>query len=163
MANPQNAAALRECSFFSGLSEEELEQLLQIAREVEYRGQEELFHEEDPAKDVLLITSGKVALVICVEGKGCRQIMEVKAGDLIGWSPLLGKRRLTDTAMALTSVKALAFDGEKLVAMCRENPQFGFEFMRRTANVLADRLSAVRWQLVDVYGSHLPELALESD
>ena len=133
------------------------------AREVEYRGREEIFHEDQAAKDVFLITSGKVALVICAAGIGCRQIMEVKAGDLIGWSPLLDRPRFSDTARTLTPVKAIAFDGVKLLRLCEENPRFGYEFMRRTSRVLSDRLNAVRWQLVDVYGTDLPNIALESD
>lgn len=122
-----------------------------------------MFQEHEPAKEVFLITSGKVALVICNAGIGCRQIMEVKAGDLIGWSPLLDRPRLSDTARTLTRVEAIAFDGGKLLQLCDENPQFGYQFMRRTAKVLAERLNAVRWQLVDLQGTNLPEVALESD
>ena len=51
-----------------------------------------MFHKHEPAKDVFLITSGKVALVICEADWGCRQIMEVKAGDLIDWSSLPATR-----------------------------------------------------------------------
>ena len=154
---------LNSSSFFADFPEDQLQNLVDISREIEYRAFEEMFHEDEPAKDVYLITGGKVALVICVTGKGCRQIMEVKEGDLIGWSPLLERPRLSDTARTLTPVTALAFDGEKLLQLCRENPDFGYEFMRRTACVLSDRLNAVRWQLVDLHGANLPEVALESD
>ena len=163
MSDQEIFAVLKSSSFFDNLPDDQIEQLAQAARTVEYRGQEELFQEHEPAKEVFLITSGKVALVICVTGKGCRQIMEVKEGELIGWSPILGQPRLTDTALALTPVKAIAFDGAKVAALCEDNPQFGYEFMKRTAIVLSDRLRAVRWQLVDVHGAHLPEVVLESD
>lgn len=154
---------LRESSFFSDLPEEQLQNLVSIAREKEYRARQELFHEHEPAKDVYLITSGKVALVICEAGLGCRQIMEVETGDLMGWSPLLDLPRLSDTARTLTPVTAIAIDGGKLLEMCEANPHFGYQFMRRTAKVLSERLHAVRWQLVDVHGFNLPEVALESD
>lgn len=154
---------LQESGFFSDLPEEQLQHLAAIGREVEYRARAEIFHEHEPAKDVFLITSGKVALVICEAGLGCRQIMSVKEGDLIGWSPLLDRPRLSDTARTLTPVKAIAFDGGKLLELCKQNPKFGYQFMRRTAMVLSERLNAVRWQLVDVHGVNLPEVELESD
>ncbi len=154
---------LKSNSFFSDFPEDQLDHLLAIAREVEYRTQEEIFHQHELAKEVFLITSGKAALVICEAGIGCRQIMEVAEGDLIGWSPLLDHPRLSDTARTLTPVKAIAFDGGKLLELCEGNPQFGYKFMRKTARVLSERLNAVRWQLVDVHGTNLPEVALESD
>jgi len=154
---------LRSSSFFNDLPEEQLEQLVSVSRSVEYRAREEIFQEHAKAKDVILIVSGKVALLICNAGLGCRQIMEVNAGDLIGWSPLLDRPRLSDTARTVTDVQAIAFDGAKLLKLCDDNPQFGYQFMRRTANVLAERLNAVRWQLVDLHGTNLPKVALESD
>ncbi len=154
---------LKSNSFFSDFPEDHLDQLLSIAREVEYRAREEIFHEHEPAKDVFLISSGKAALVICEAGLGCRQIMEVTEGDLIGWSPLLDRPRLSDTARTLTPVKVIAFDGSKLLQLCEDNPQFGYTFMRQTAKVLSERLNAVRWQLVNVHGTNLPQVVLESD
>ncbi|MGI9428064.1 MAG: Crp/Fnr family transcriptional regulator [Bythopirellula sp.] len=153
----------RNSSFFNDFPDAHLQELVEIARPVEYRAREEMFHEHEPAKDVFLITSGQVALVICEAGLGCRQIMAVKQGDMIGWSPLLDRPRLSDTARTLTPVKAIAMDGAKLLELCEQNPQFGYHFMRRTAKVLSERLNAVRWQLVDVHGTNLPEVALESD
>lgn len=154
---------LKSNSFFKDFPEDQLEHLLSIAREVEYRAREEIFHEHEPAKDVYLITSGKAALVICEAGLGCRQIMEVHEGDLIGWSPLLDRPRLSDTARTLMPVKAIAFDGSKLLELCEENPQLGYRMMRQTAKILAERLNAIRWQLVNVHGTNLPQVAIESD
>jgi CRP-like cAMP-binding protein len=154
---------LRGSSFFKDFPEDHLLDLMEIASENTYRAREEIFRENEAAKDVFLITSGKVALVICESGLGCRKIMEVKAGDLIGWSPLIDRPRLSDSARTLTSATAIAFDGEKLLELCEKNPLFGYQFMRRTAKVLSDRLAAIRWQLVDLHGTNLPRVALESD
>jgi len=71
-------------------------------------------------------------MVICEADLGCQQIMEVKEGDLIGWSLRIYRPRLSDTARTLTPVKAIAFDSAKLLQLCEENPTLGYEFMRRT-------------------------------
>ena len=154
---------LKNSTFFQNFPEDHLDSLLKLANEVEFGPQVDIFCENEPAKDVFLIVEGRVSLVICAEKVGCRQIMEVSDGDLIGWSSLLERPRLTDTAHTLTPVSAIAFNGTKLMQLCKENPEFGLEFMRRTANVLCERLYATRWRLLDVHGTNLPEVAYESD
>jgi hypothetical protein len=46
---------------------------------------------------------------------------------------------------------------------CAANPTFGFEFMRRVAIVLAERLSRARLKLHELGGMFLPEFPVESD
>ena len=163
MVGLNTVETLRSSNFFVDLPEDQLNRLLSIAREVEFDAREAIFHEHDPAKDVYLIVSGKVSLAVCAPKVGCRQIMEVSDGDLIGWSPLLGRPRLSDTAHTLSPTKAIAFEGSQLLELCRENPEFGFEFMLRTAKVLAERLSATWIRLLDLYGPKLQNTVIESD
>ena len=89
--------------------------------------------------------------------------MEVGAGELIGWSPLVGRLRLSDTAHTVTATSAIAVNGERLLALCDEHPQFGYAFMRRATQVLAGRLSATRLQLLKMTGNVLPAVQIESD
>ena len=154
---------LEKSAFFQDFPEDHLDSLLQLAREISFGQQVDIFREDEAAQDVYLIVEGRISLVICTEKTGCRQIMEVGAGDLIGWSALLERLRLTDTAHTLTPVKVIAFNGSKLLKLCQENPSFGFAFMKLTANVLCERLTATRWKLLDVHGMNLPEVAIESD
>jgi len=154
---------LRSLEFFHGIEVERLEELAKIARLVEFPANSNIFRENDTAKDMYLIISGQVSLVICQPNVGCRQLMEVGDGELIGWSPLVARPRLSDTAKTLTPTKVIAFDGEQALAFCSEDPQFGFEFMSRVAQVLAQRLSATRVKLLEMSGFQLPDVQLESD
>ncbi len=110
-----------------------------------------------------VILSGEVSLAICEPADSCRQISVVGAGELLGWSPLVGRTRLFDTARTTSSVKALAFDGQQLMEFCEGNPTFGFQFMCHTARALSERLSGTRLQLLEMCGVHLPEFQLETD
>ena len=58
---------------------------------------------------------------------------------------------------------AVAGNGKAALKLCAEDPEFGFEFMRRAAQVLAERLAATRMQLLEMGGVRLPEVAIESD
>jgi CRP-like cAMP-binding protein len=149
--------------FFRGTPDKYLEQLADLARPVEFPKNTTIFQEHDEAKDVYLIVRGEVSLVICTPKLACRQITLARDGELIGWSPLLGRPRLSDTAHTLTRVEAIAFDGSRLLKLCADNPPLGFELMQRAAQVLAERLNATRLQLLDACGVRLPEVAIESD
>ena len=163
MADEAILDSLREVEFFHDFADEDLKQLAAFSRIAEYPAHANIFEESDTAEEIFVIISGEVSLVICTPSTGCRQLMVAKNGDLIGWSPLVERRRLYDTAHTLARTKAIVINGQQILAFCQEHPKFGFEFMRRTCRVLADRLSATRLQLLDISGGRLPEVVLESD
>lgn len=154
---------LRGVSFLHDIADEHLERLAAISRKVEFPARKEVFHEHDSAEDVFLITRGRVSLVICAPKVGCRQLMEVGAGELISWSPLVARARLSDSAQTLVPTTVIAINGKAALELCAADPVFGFEFMRRAAQVLAERLAATRLQLLEMGGVRLPEVAIESD
>ncbi len=122
-----------------------------------------LFREQDLADDVYFVIDGRVSLAICAPSVGCRQLMEVGPGDLIGWSPLVGRLRLSDSAQTVTATSVIAVKGDWLLALCGEFPKFGYEFMHRAAQELAKRLAATRLQMLKMTGHALPEVQIESD
>ena len=163
MSDPTVLETLRGIEFCRGIGDEHLERFAEIAQLVEFPPHRVIFHEQDQAKNVYLIVSGRVSLISCDPDVGCRQLMTVSDGELVGWSPLVGRRLLSDTARTLTPTKAFAISGEQLLTLCGEDPQFGFEFMHRVAQVLAERLSATRLQHLRMSGHELPNVQIESD
>ncbi|QDU98871.1 Crp/Fnr family transcriptional regulator [Lignipirellula cremea] len=150
---------LRKLRFLDQLGEEHLQQLAGIAREVSFAQGDVIFREGDPAQDLYLLTHGLVSLEICSAGVGCRRILSLAPGELLGWSPVLEGGQMTATARAVEPTSAIALDGKALLAICAEHPHFGYEFMRRAAMALAKRLRATRMQMLDIYGpvTHIPE------
>lgn len=155
--------ALRSSPFFSGCADDHLKRLAELGRIEEFPARATVFEEYELAKEVFVILSGQISLAICEPEEKCKQIAVVHAGDLMGWSPLVGRARLYDTAHTLTPVRALAFNGEELMKFCAANPAFGFQFMHRVACTLAERLGGTRLQLLEMSGVHLPEFPTESD
>jgi CRP/FNR family transcriptional regulator, cyclic AMP receptor protein len=154
---------LRQSDFFRGIADEHLVNLATICHAVEFPARTTVFEQYELAKDVYIIVSGEISLAICDPSESCRQVAVCKSGDLMGWSPLVGRKRLYDTARTTTAVKALSFVGSELMDFCAANPAFGFEFMRRVSVVLADRLSRARLKLRELSGMYLPEFPVESD
>jgi len=163
MADTIIVSKVRESRFFRQIPEQHLVNVADICKEVELPVRTTIFEEYELAKDVYVILSGKVSLLIYEPKDSCRQIAIVGEGDLVGWSPLLGRPRLSDTAVTLTPVKALVFDGNELLEFCRANPAFGFEFMRLAASALAVRLSGTRLQLLKMCGNRFPMFDIQPE
>jgi CRP/FNR family cyclic AMP-dependent transcriptional regulator len=147
---------LRRLRILDGLDEEHLVQLADVAEQVQFAEGEVIFREGDPATDVYLIVDGSVSLEVCAASVGCRRILTITEGELLGWSPVLDQTRLSATARALEPTRAVRLNGKQVLAQCEHNPRFGYEFMRRAALALANRLNATRLQLLNVYGSAMP-------
>jgi CRP-like cAMP-binding protein len=143
---------LRQIAFLDGITDEQLEQIAAIAILEDFPAGHVIFREGGPATDVFLIADGSASLEICSPGTGCRRILTVSHGELLGWSPLLELARLTATARALTPATAIRIPAGPALALCEGDPRLGYELMRRTAMALAKRLSAARLQLLNLYG-----------
>lgn len=153
--------ALKQVQVLEGIGEEHLAQLAAIAECVDLPAQTVIFREGEAATDVYLIVEGSVSLDVCAPSVGCRRILTVGEGELLGWSPVLEQERLTATARALTSTRAVKINGRQTLTLCEHDPRFGYEFMKRAALALAKRLSATRLQLLNVYGEEMPAAAGE--
>jgi CRP-like cAMP-binding protein len=160
MSAADSLRELRELVFFQGLSDAYLQQISAVAERVCYAEGKLLFREGDLALDAHLVLRGNVSLEICAPGVGCRRILTIGRGEIVGWSPLLGQERFTATARTLVATELLKMRGSQLLAMCELDPRFGYEFTQRVAMTLVKRLNATRMQLLDVYGSAMPH---ESD
>src|SRR5262245_33409521 len=114
MTNTNVLELIKKVEFFQGIPEQYLEELASIGREVEVPAYPDLFQEDDSATTVYAIVHGKVSLEIWTARLGPRQMMEVNDGELIGWSALLQRPWLFDTARTLTRTRAVAFDGGRL-------------------------------------------------
>jgi len=151
-------SVLRQVPFLNSIPDEFLDRLAPVARRVSVAAGGVVFREGDAATSLYLLLDGIVALEICAPAVGCKRILTVESGELLGWSPALGQARMTATARALTDVLAIELDAAKCMALCENEPRFGYEFMKRTALALAKRLEATRLQLIDVYGNQMPHV-----
>ena len=139
--------------FFQGLSPEYLELITGCAKNVRFDEGEFLFREGETAESFYLIREGRVSLGISAPGKGLIPIQTVGADDVLGWSWLFEPYGWLYHARALQPVRALAFDGVCLRGKCEEDHDLGYDFMKRFAGIMTQRLQATRFLLLDVYAA----------
>ena len=142
---------LDKLSFCKGLSKEYMNQLISLGEFRTYEPGQCLFLEGVTSTEVYLLVEGKAALEESLPGREPMRVQTVNAGELLGWSPVLGLGCMTATARALTPARALALNAAKILALAEVDPKFGQDFMRRTATALALRLNATRLRLLEAY------------
>jgi CRP/FNR family cyclic AMP-dependent transcriptional regulator len=87
---------------------------------------ETIFRKGEPARELLLITAGRVRLT--------ELQVEVGPGATIGEiGEVLPQKARTATAVALTRVDALAIAEDRVIALCNADSEFGLYLVRPTA------------------------------
>lgn len=125
-----------------------------------------LFQEGLPADSLFILDSGRVGLDIRVPLRGAVRIQTVGAGDLLGWSPLVGDGHMTATATVLDAAAVLKIPGPQLKSACIRDPLLGYAVMHRIALALARRLHGTRLQMLDLFAegrSQPPSFSANAD
>ena len=148
--------ALREVRFLHDIDNEHLLKIADVTQMRNVEPGQILFREGEVPQNVFLVVAGSVALDINMAGGGNRRIMAVGPGEILGWSAILEQTQMTATATAIVLSKVAQINTGELLKICKHNPRFGYELLRRTSLALAARLSATRLQLLDTFGSQMP-------
>jgi CRP-like cAMP-binding protein len=128
------------------------EDLARMARLEERPAGAVIFRRHQDCKHIYIVLAGEVGLELPVSGQEIVEVHRVGAGELLGWSPVLGRRAMTATARAATPVRLAVLDAGQVVQLCERDPHFGTAFHRQVAVVIASRLDDVRARLAH----HLP-------
>lgn len=144
-------AIMRQHPFLAGLSFEHMQTLIGCASNVRFADGDTIIHEGQVANKFYLIRTGRVALQMDVPGKEPLRIQTVGPGEILGWSWLISPFRWHFSGIVVLETRAIALDGECLRAKCEKDTDFGYEMLKRLAQVMERRLDATRLQLIDLY------------
>ena len=144
---------IAEHPFLSGLAPHYLALVTGCAKNVRYDEGEFIFREGERAEEFYLIREGRASLGISAPGRGLIPFQTVGTNDVLGWSWLFEPYGWLYHAQTLEPVRALAFDGVCLRNKCEDDHDFGYDFMKRFAGIMTERLQATRLQLLDVYAA----------
>ena len=142
---------LQEIDFLKDMAPEHLEQIAEIAHIRDFDESDVVFRQGQAAENLYLVMFGNVSAEAFMPGLGCRQILTVGPGELLGWSSLLEQSCYTTWARTPESARLVQLNVAKLLKVCDRDPEFGYDLMRRTALALAKRLTKTRNQLLEAY------------
>ena len=140
--------AITQHAFFHGMKPEHLAVLAAGAKAVQFKAGDVPFREGEPANQFYLIESGKVALEAHEPADGTALVQTLGAGDVLGWSWLFPPFMWHFQARAIEPTSAIVLSGAHLLVTAERNRDFGYELMKRVAQVVIRRLQATRKQLL---------------
>jgi CRP-like cAMP-binding protein len=134
------------------LGETQLGKLAAIALPRECPVEAVLFREGDNSTCIFVLLSGEVSLEVNLRDRGPTVIYAAGPGELLGWSPVLGRHAMTATAKVTTPCRLAVLEVAQVNELMQKDLQFGVAFLRQLALIVADRLSATRHCLASVHG-----------
>jgi CRP-like cAMP-binding protein len=144
MISPQDMAKV---PFLHDLGGPYAGQLAGLARLKEYPPGALIFRQAEDFPFLCLVLDGKVSLEVAVSGQPVVEVHRGGPGELLGWSPALGRRAMTATGRAATALRLAVIEIDRVLKLCDSDPAFGAAFHRQVAQVLSSRLDETRRRL----------------
>jgi CRP/FNR family cyclic AMP-dependent transcriptional regulator len=144
---------LAEHPFVDGMDPQHLRMMEDLVQQVHFDADHCVFREGNPADRLYLLLRGSVALAVDNLDYGPVPFQTLGGGEVLGWSWLVAPYCWRFNALAIEETEALAFDVDRLTALCEKNPAFGYDFMKRMAAIMEQRLTAAKEHLQDTYAS----------
>jgi len=130
----------RQCLLLRDLSDEEAEKLLALGEKRSYRQGDLLVRQDAPASHIFVILSGMVR-VRRKQGNKEITIVHLGAGQLVGEMALVSSGvHSASVEVVETPTEVLAFEVEKVRALCEAEPMLGYRLMRNIASDLAFKI-----------------------
>ncbi len=143
---------LRVHPFLRGIDAQGLADLATCAELVTYAAGEEVIKVGEPAEHFFLVRTGMIAVEVPTDPHHERTIQRLYEGDALGWSWLFPPYEWQFDAHARTKVQTIVFTADCLREVFDRNHELGYEFTKRMARIIADRLNAARHQIGELSG-----------
>lgn len=135
--------------FFEGIKPRFLEFLAGHAKHRRLKPNEVLHRVDQPAERFYVLTSGRIAVEIAaIEGPPLG-LQELKPGAILGWSWLIPPYRWAFQARAEEESEVIEFDGKAVRERCEEDPEFGYDVLKRFSALMSERLEFARRKMMD--------------
>ena len=144
---------LRRYPFFGYMNEEQFQKVAMISDEIELEEDDIVFESGAVGDALYMLLDGAVEIHYVVfdqinpELRKEFQVGDINPGEVFGLSAVIAPRKLTATAKVTLGGTAIKINADNLMAMCAEDPQFGYGLMTQVAKTTLERLGFTRTQL----------------
>jgi CRP-like cAMP-binding protein len=131
----QKVELIRGVPLFAQCSKRELEQIAQIADEIDLREGKEMTRQGAPGREFFVLLEGSADVM-----KDGRRINTLGAGDFFGEIALVSDTPRTATVTAISPVRALVVTDRAFRRLLNEQPQIAAKVLQALAERLAPEL-----------------------
>ena len=141
---------LVKVNVFEGLSESQLEKIVDITDVVLYEEGQEIHHESSNAKHLFVLTKGEVHLQVQLSSHNQQVTVGMinQANQCFGWSGVIAPHYYTATAICRKESEVLVIDGQELLDILESEPIIGFRIIKGIAQIISSRLRNCRMALL---------------
>ncbi len=133
--------------FFRGLSREQLDLLVPLFETFTAPAGTMVFKQGDPATHLYIVQHGGVTIQYKPYDGPIITLSHLRAGEIFGWSAVVGGDSYTSDAIVTTELEALRLRGSDLVRLCTEHPSEGFAILDQLAEAVSPRWTYARQQI----------------
>ena len=133
---------LKKLYLFKDLSESELSQVAEIAKDIKFSSGDMVFSEGSAADALYVVRSGTVKICQNSDGGDLVEVTRIGAGSHFGEMSFLDGKPRSATAIASGEVELVALDYKSLSLMMIQHPGMAVHFYRQFADFLCGRLRA---------------------
>jgi CRP-like cAMP-binding protein len=149
-------ALMRQIAFLASLSDSDIAKLARLASVLQLEAGTVLFREGELCNQMFLVSTGSVALEMCLPRRGCTRMITVGPGEIVGLSTLLGGGAMTAVAIVVEDATLISLPAKELGELCQEDHDIGYTLMKTISQALLRRLIGTRLQMLDVFGETQP-------
>ncbi len=153
MTKDSIAQYLAQNRTFKTLAPKQIGLLAELASEVTFAPDKFLYREDAEANEFHVLLQGRVSLEIASPNRRPIVVQTLGADQVLGWSWLFAPYRRRFDVRAAEETRALVIDAKRLRAFCEQDKELGYALLKILSSVLADRLRATQFQLLDLYNA----------
>ena len=138
----ESKRVLRQSNLFRDLNEIHLDLVLMVCEEISYRGEEYIFHQNDPGDALYIVARGEVDILMESQNSNNAPMVVTtsRENDSFGEVLLVDEGTRSASARCKTDTQLLRISRDRLLKLCYDYPEIGFHIMHRIAAELAIKL-----------------------
>jgi len=138
----------------AGMDPRHIARIAECATHATFASNQYLFRAGETADVCHLIRHGHVSVEIYDAQRGPITVQTLGEPSALGWSWLIPPYKWCFDARAIELTRVMTLNASRLRNLGEQDHDLGFELQKRFTLVVADRLRAARFQLLDIYGEH---------
>jgi CRP-like cAMP-binding protein len=142
-------------SFLSRFGEAQRERLLALAEKASFNEGDIILTAGEQSRYFYLVVSGSVSIDVVARHYTAR-VQAIGPGDAFGWSSLLDGCDTLFQVRAREACTVLRLEGAAVIAVCREDAEFGVELLRAVLQVVVGRVLGAESKLAELCGVTAP-------
>lgn len=133
---------------FPGKPDEMIDRIAPFTGPAEFEADDYLLRESESARSFYLVDSGTVSIELTSQTGERMEIQSLAAPCAVGWSWLIPPHQWKFDGRAVGTVETLRIDGEQLRNLCEDVPALGNRFYKQIAQMMGQRLTGTRMNLL---------------